>query len=165
MAAPLAPLLQAAYSGDLTGLERSIAAASPRPQAVTDAVRVCVLASMCLRGVGRPPITHHEEAYCAPRYHSTSITHPHYRPLSRPPQDGKNAFHYAVSEGQQAAAEFLLDRGFDIDARTKKGLTAFHFAAHRGHHALAEWLLSRGSDVHAVDSTGEWRGEGEGGGV
>lgn len=68
--------------------------------------------------------------------------------------DGRNSLHLCVSEGHQAAAEWLLGHGFDLEATTKKGLTAFHFAVFKGHRILAEWLLSRGSNAHVADATG-----------
>lgn len=73
--------------------------------------------------------------------------------------DGRGALHLCASEGHQAAAEWLLAHGFDLEATTKKGLTAFHFAVFKGHRLLAEWLLSRGSNAHVADATGAEGGE------
>ena len=35
--------------------------------------------------------------------------------------DGKNALHYAATEGQLEAVEYLVSLGFDINGRTKRG--------------------------------------------
>lgn len=76
------------------------------------------------------------------------------KPVAVVEADGRNALHLAASEGHQAAVEWLLAHGFDLEATTKKGLSAFHFAVFKGHRLLAEWLLSRGSNVHVADATG-----------
>ena len=76
------------------------------------------------------------------------------KPVAVVEADGRNALHLAASEGHQAAVEWLLAHGFNLEATTKKGLSAFHFAVFKGHRLLAEWLLSRGSNVHVADATG-----------
>ncbi len=43
------------------------------------------------------------------------------RTRTAPPQEGKNALHHAASEGHRDAVEWLVKKGFEVDAKTKKG--------------------------------------------
>ena len=75
--------------------------------------------------------------------------------LARDPQSIlDHAFVMAVNAGQQAAAEDLLDRGAEVNARPPgyhwRG-TALHAAVWRGDPAVVTWLLSSGADPSIRD--------------
>jgi hypothetical protein len=65
-------------------------------------------------------------------------------------------FSFACAYGRTAAAEFLLDRGVDVDAELKghgDGHTGLHVAAYHGHVDVVSALLRRGARVDAIDKT------------
>ena len=62
-----------------------------------------------------------------------------------------DAFYIACRNGQTDVAEFLLDRGADINAMGYFGGCAAHWAAMNGHRETVEWLVSRGADLTRVD--------------
>lgn len=75
--------------------------------------------------------------------------------LARDPQSIlDHAFVMAVNAGQQAAAEDLLGRGAEVNARPPgfhwRG-TALHAAIWRGDAALVTWLMSSGADPSIRD--------------
>lgn len=58
--------------------------------------------------------------------------------------------YFAAAGHQQDVAEWLLQRGADVnDGRGQN--TALHAAVALDHPAMARWLLDRGADVHALD--------------
>jgi ankyrin repeat protein len=57
------------------------------------------------------------------------------------------AFWHACSGGQRNTAEFLLDRGADINWMGWDHLTPLAVAVRRGHADFAEWLRSRGAQL------------------
>jgi ankyrin repeat protein len=69
--------------------------------------------------------------------------------------EGKNALHYAATEGHIEAADWLLEHGFSIETKTKKGLTPFHYAVYKNQIPMAKWLYDHGANVASVDSTGK----------
>ena len=70
----------------------------------------------------------------------------YFDPASAPsPEEVTNAFWFACHGGQQPVAEFLLERGADLNWVGHNGLTPLD-AAERSHAAeLVEWLRSRGA--------------------
>jgi ankyrin repeat protein len=65
-------------------------------------------------------------------------------------------FSFACAYGRTAAAEFLLDRGVDVDVELKghgEGHTGLHVAAYHGHADVVSALLRRGARVDAIDKT------------
>ena len=61
------------------------------------------------------------------------------------PEDITNAFWFACHGGQQAAAEYLLERGAELDWIGYDGLTPLDAARRSEAHQLAEWLSARGA--------------------
>ena len=61
------------------------------------------------------------------------------------PEDLTNAFWCACHGGQRTSAEYLLERGADIDWVGYDELTAIDAARRSGAHELAEWLHDRGA--------------------
>jgi ankyrin repeat protein len=77
----------------------------------------------------------------------------------RPPpprsEEITEALWYACHGGQRPAAEYVLDRGADLDwVSTWDGLTPLDAARRSGHDELAEWLVGRGARP-AADAGGE----------
>jgi len=58
----------------------------------------------------------------------------------------------AARAGDAARVTAALDKGADVNARTRYGATALMFAADKGHVEIMKLLLARGADVNAQDS-------------
>jgi ankyrin repeat protein len=62
----------------------------------------------------------------------------------------------AAFGGQRDSAQFLIDRGVDINTRTVgNGDTAVHFAALGGHASLVKYLLEAGAHADVVNNAGD----------
>ena len=73
-------------------------------------------------------------------------------------RDGSTPLHCAVWKGHQAAVEFMLERGADVNAQNQNdhwGTTPLHAAAHANQAAIAAMLIERGADVNARDLAGK----------
>jgi len=62
--------------------------------------------------------------------------------------------HWTAWYGRRDAAEFLLARGADVNARDELDKTPLHWAAIKGHLDLVELLLAKGATVNAATSIG-----------
>ena len=74
---------------------------------------------------------------------------------ARPHPDRKqieSAFFYACGAGSAPAADFLLDRGVDLEAHNEEGQTGLHWAAWGAHIDVLRLLLKRGASVHIKDN-------------
>ncbi|OLD65346.1 MAG: hypothetical protein AUI47_02350 [Acidobacteria bacterium 13_1_40CM_2_68_5] len=73
--------------------------------------------------------------------------------------DGWTPLHLASFFGHQEVADLLLDRGADVNARSRstrfaRENTPLHAAAANRNVAVAELLIARGADVNARDGSG-----------
>jgi ankyrin repeat protein/beta-lactamase regulating signal transducer with metallopeptidase domain len=67
---------------------------------------------------------------------------------------GHTFLHRACLEGYRQAAEFLIDKGADVNADNITGITPLHTAAGRGHADVVALLLDKQADVNAKDRYG-----------
>ena len=58
----------------------------------------------------------------------------------------------AARKGDTEAVKVLLQKGVDVNAKTRYGATALHYACDRGHLDLVRLLIERGADVNAKDT-------------
>lgn len=66
---------------------------------------------------------------------------------------GYTLLHTFVEEGSIFAADFLLELGIDVNAKTKqRGITALHLAVQRKQEALVRLLLRHNADPYADDA-------------
>ena len=74
-------------------------------------------------------------------------------------KEGQNQiFRNVVSRGYKEIAEFLLEKGVDIDAKYADGETALLKASSRWGKEIVEVLLKNGADIEAEDKNG-WKAE------
>ncbi len=62
--------------------------------------------------------------------------------------------HSAASARNTKAAQALLERGADVNAKQEKGWAALHAAAQNGDQATADILLKHGADPHLANEDG-----------
>src|ERR1700757_4907895 len=62
-----------------------------------------------------------------------------------------NAFYIASRNGHVQVAEFLKNKGADVNCRGFFGGTGLHWAAIRGHKTMVEFLITHGADIHLRD--------------
>ena len=73
-------------------------------------------------------------------------------PLVAGAQDLNEEFFAAARKGDTAALKALLDKGVDVNAKTRYGATALSYACDKGHVAVVKLLIERGADVNAKDT-------------
>src|SRR5215471_12200177 len=61
------------------------------------------------------------------------------------------AFYIAARNGHVEVAQFLLEKGADIDCRGFFGAPGLHWAAINGHKTMVEFLIANGADLHLRD--------------
>jgi ankyrin repeat protein len=61
------------------------------------------------------------------------------------------AFYIAARNGHVHVAEFLLDKGADINCKGFFGAPGLHWAAINGHKEMVEFLIARGADCEVRD--------------
>jgi ankyrin repeat protein len=84
---------------------------------------------------------------------------PHAHVVRSYSHDGWTALHLAAFFGQTGVARLLLDRGADVNARSKsdrfaRDNTPLHAAAANSRVEVAALLVERGADVNARDGSG-----------
>lgn len=72
---------------------------------------------------------------------------------------GSTALHEAAYRGYADIAQFLLDKGSDVNVKNTPGLTPLHYAAmsYFSRHSnldIVEMLIENGADVNAKDNSG-----------
>ena len=67
---------------------------------------------------------------------------------------GASALHYAVMKGEMPLVSLLLQRGADVNSRTKSGTTPLHTAVLYKQTEIAEYLIEKGADVNAKSASG-----------
>src|SRR5919106_101890 len=68
------------------------------------------------------------------------------------PSPGAEELWAAARAGDIARVTAALDKGVDVNVKTRYGATALTYAADKGHVQLVEFLIARGADVNAQDS-------------
>ena len=63
-------------------------------------------------------------------------------------------FNSAAYNGQTTAVERLIERGADINAKTKDGYTALIYAAYSGHAKIVQELVENGASIDATNNYG-----------
>jgi len=66
-----------------------------------------------------------------------------------------SALHYAAFAGHEELAQYLVQKGADVNARSTNGSTVLMMAAHEGKDAVARMLLAAGADAGAKNDWGE----------
>ncbi|HEY8069283.1 MAG TPA: ankyrin repeat domain-containing protein [Burkholderiales bacterium] len=73
---------------------------------------------------------------------------------AKDPATGATALHYAVMKGELALVGLLVQRGADVNSRTRSGTTPLHTAVLYGRYEVAEYLLDKGSQIDAKSASG-----------
>lgn len=68
---------------------------------------------------------------------------------------GYTALHYAARNGRLKICKLLLERGANVNARTRCArATSLHRAASQGHEDVVDFLLKSGADADLLDDDG-----------
>ena len=67
-------------------------------------------------------------------------------------QDANEEWFAAARKGDIAAVKAMLDKGADVNAKTRYGATALSYACDRENVELVKLLIDRGADVNAKDT-------------
>lgn len=73
-------------------------------------------------------------------------------PIAASAQDGNEEFFAAARKGDVAAVKAFLDKGTDVNTKTRYGATALSYACDKGHIELAKLLIERGANVDQADT-------------
>ena len=73
---------------------------------------------------------------------------------AKDPGAGASALHYAVMKGEMPLVGLLIQRGADVNSRTKSGTTPLHTAVLYGRFEVTEYLLDKGSEINAKSASG-----------
>jgi ankyrin repeat protein len=73
-------------------------------------------------------------------------------PLAAGAQDQNEEFFAAARKGDAAAVKAFLDKGVDVNAKTRYGATALSYSCDKGHVDVAKLLIERGADVNVKDT-------------
>ena len=67
-------------------------------------------------------------------------------------QEQNEEFFAAARKGDIPAIKAFLDKGVDVNAKTRYGATALSYACDKGHVELVKFLIERGADVNQKDT-------------
>src|SRR5215216_1981010 len=67
-------------------------------------------------------------------------------------QDANEEFFAAARRGDAAALKAFLDKGVDVNSKTRYGATALSYACDKGHVEVVRLLIERGADVNVRDT-------------
>ena len=73
-------------------------------------------------------------------------------PLCASAQDKNEEFFAAARKGDAAAIKVFLDKGVDVNAKTRYGATALSYACDKGNIEVVKLLIERGADVNSKDT-------------
>jgi hypothetical protein len=73
-------------------------------------------------------------------------------PLCASAQDKNEEFFAAARKGDAAAVKVFLDKGVDVNAKTRYGATALSYACDKGNIEVVKLLIERGADVNSKDT-------------
>ena len=73
---------------------------------------------------------------------------------AKDPGAGASPLHYAVMKGALPMVGLLLQRGADVNSRTRSGTTPLHTAVVYNLYETAEYLLDKGAEVNAKSASG-----------
>lgn len=73
-------------------------------------------------------------------------------PLAAVAQDLTEEFFAAARKGDAAAVKALLDKGVNVNSKTRYGATALSYACDKGHVEVIKLLIERGADVNVTDT-------------
>lgn len=73
-------------------------------------------------------------------------------PLVAGAQDLNEEFFAAARKGDAAAVKAYLDKGVDVNAKTRYGATALSYACDKGHVEVVKLLIERGADLNVRDT-------------
>ena len=76
-------------------------------------------------------------------------------PNARDRELGVTPLSWATLFNQVKVAEFLIQKGADVNARNRDGGTSLHGAAFLGHADIAALLIQKGADINARNAKGE----------
>ena len=74
------------------------------------------------------------------------------QPAPPVPSNSSEDLWAAARAGDTAKVAAALDKGADVNAKTRYGATALTFAADKGHLEVVKLLIARGADVNAQDT-------------
>ena len=70
------------------------------------------------------------------------------------PHTGETALHAASNVGNLAMIKYLIEKGANVNSRSRDGITPLHEAAARGDIATMQFLLSKGANEKAATVKG-----------
>src|ERR1044071_7845592 len=73
-------------------------------------------------------------------------------PVAALAQSSNEDFFAAARKGDVAAVKAFLDKGVDVNTKTRYGATALSYACDKGHTEVVRLLLERGADPNVKDS-------------
>jgi len=73
-------------------------------------------------------------------------------PLVAGAQDINEEFFAAARKGDTTAVKAFLDKGVDVNAKTRYGATALSYACDKGHVEVVKLLIDRGADLNVKDT-------------